>query len=288
MGDLGVPACPGSGDSTAGGGWCWHKSGRGQRGQCWPWLSRGKARGGSAPSSSRLPLRLPVLSGCLRGPAEWTTPVHGLGTRLGPAEPCRRQASAVVGSAGPKPPPPTALPAGPAPLRHPHASPPPPSPLPSPLSFMPSRASGVHPATPPRWPCPHGGAWSRDAACAALRLTWTPPSPEPPTPVSLASPPKRPLPSSAGDGAGTRLRAATPGHGPASPRRSPAPRSPCQPLTSHSCSTARRHPQPQSLPLAPPRARTAGTSARRTAPAPSSGTGGRTRATPSRSCQSPR
>uniref|UniRef100_A0A8C4V365 Dedicator of cytokinesis protein 2 n=1 Tax=Falco tinnunculus TaxID=100819 RepID=A0A8C4V365_FALTI len=49
-----------------------------------------------------------------------------------------------------------------------------------------------------------------------------------------------------------------------------------------------RYPRPQSLPLAPPRARTAGVSVRRTAPAPSSGTGGRTCASPSRSCQSPR
>uniref|UniRef100_A0A8C3KDP7 Dedicator of cytokinesis 2 n=1 Tax=Calidris pygmaea TaxID=425635 RepID=A0A8C3KDP7_9CHAR len=62
----------------------------------------------------------------------------------------------------------------------------------------------------------------------------------------------------------------------------------CLPLTSCSCSTAQRQPQPQSLPLAPPRVRTAGTSARRTAPAPSSGTGDRTCACPSRSCQSSR
>jgi len=172
---------------------------------------------------------------------------------------------------------PSPLPAGPAPLSHPHSPLPQmllshlPSPLPSRLPFMPSHISGVHPALPPWWPCPCGARGAQ-------------------------TPPVQP-PSSPGHRCHLRhpcfscwLRAATPGRGPAGLWHSPAPHPPAThlPLTSHSCSTARRHPRPQSLRLAPPRARTAGTSARRTAPAPSSGTGGRSCASLSRSCQSPR
>lgn len=50
MGDLGVPACPRRGHSTAGGGWHWHwhRSRTDQRGHCWPWLSPRMSWGGSA------------------------------------------------------------------------------------------------------------------------------------------------------------------------------------------------------------------------------------------------
>ena len=91
--------------------------------------------------------------------------------------------------------PPSPLPAGPAPLSH-HHSPPPqtllshlPSPLPSQLPFMPSCISRVHHAMPPWWPCPCGGAWSRDTPCAVPRLTWTPLSPETSMLVLLVCPP---------------------------------------------------------------------------------------------------
>uniref|UniRef100_A0A663FHH1 Dedicator of cytokinesis 2 n=1 Tax=Aquila chrysaetos chrysaetos TaxID=223781 RepID=A0A663FHH1_AQUCH len=90
---------------------------------------------------------------------------------------------------------PSPLLAGPASLSHPHS---PPSqtllshlssPLPPRLPFMRSHISGAHPAMPPWWPCPRGGAWSRDTPCAAPRLTWTLLSLEPSTLVLPACPP---------------------------------------------------------------------------------------------------
>uniref|UniRef100_A0A8C3U446 Dedicator of cytokinesis 2 n=1 Tax=Catharus ustulatus TaxID=91951 RepID=A0A8C3U446_CATUS len=95
--------------------------------------------------------------------------------------------------------------------------------------------------------------------------------------------PKPPLVSSAVDGAWL----SAPSDAPAAPWHSPAPPSPAVPhCPSHP--TAQRHPRPQNLPPAPLRARTTGTSAGRTASAPSSGPGARTHASPSPSCQSPR
>ena len=136
---------------------------------------------------SWLSLRLPVLLGLLRGPAEWTTQVCDLGTRLGPAEPRWRQASAVVGSAGPEPPPFTALTppcwsctAEPSSLSSaPDASLPPPQPaaLPASLHAQPHLRGPSCLATMVAlslW-----GAWSTDTPCAASQLTWTPLSPAP-------------------------------------------------------------------------------------------------------------
>uniref|UniRef100_A0A8C3DW23 Uncharacterized protein n=1 Tax=Corvus moneduloides TaxID=1196302 RepID=A0A8C3DW23_CORMO len=134
-------------------------------------------------------------------------------------------ASAVVESAGCPLSPPSALPAEPSSLSSaPGASLPPPQSSALPPSLCAKCISGVHPARPPRWPCPYEG---HGGETPHVQLPGSPGHC-----CHLSHPllsPKPLLWSSAMDGAGTWLSAAAPNDAPAGPWHSPAPPSPAVP-----------------------------------------------------------
>lgn len=82
---LGVPACPGWGDNTAMGWLVLPKTRAGQRGHCWPWLSQGKEREGSALSlllaRSQAPcaIRSASRTGGVDDPGPWPGDLTGTG-----------------------------------------------------------------------------------------------------------------------------------------------------------------------------------------------------------------